>query len=233
MSTRTTFSREQEWRAIQARVRELLGEHGRNAREGGDYYLLDEDFGTYEQKVLVFFKDALTPELVEAVSDSLWDYSRKWRISFVEANKDGTELTPSSGLKVAAYGPQPLQPPQISPDDDRETRALYESLSQLLSRRGTSDAFGKGDYWIVDDGWVPRSHKVCVFNVQFLAPKLAQEVQQLLKHDFSECVVWFQIEIAEPGVDVPLPGIRVFADRIEHDWDRDKLRSIFKDRFPW
>jgi hypothetical protein len=233
MSTQTTISREQEWRAIQARVRQLLAEHGRNDREGGDYHLVDQDLGTYEQKVLVFFKDALTPGLLEAVSDSLWDYSRDWRISFVEANKDGTEMIPPSGLKVSAYGPQPLLPPQISPEADRETQALYESLSQLLSRRGTSDAFGKGDYWIVDDGWVPRSHKVCVFNVQFLTPQLAQEVQRLLSQKFPECTVWFQIEVAEPGVDVPLPGIRVFADRIEHDWDLDKLRSIFKERFRW
>jgi len=27
--------------------------------------------------------------------------------------------------------------------------------------------------------------------------------------------------------------MRVYADRIEEDWDRDALRVIFKDRFKW
>jgi hypothetical protein len=85
----------------------------------------------------------------------------------------------------------------------------------------------------IDDGWVQRSHKVCIFNISFLTPQLATEVQQLLKQDCPTGVVWFQIEVEEPGVEVPLPGIRVFVDRIEHDWDRDKLRSILGDRFAW
>ena len=85
----------------------------------------------------------------------------------------------------------------------------------------------------MDDGWVKHSHKVCIFRIDFLSPDLVAEVQQLLRADFPACVIWFQIEVVEPGVEVPLPGMRVYADRIEQDWDRDLLRSIFKDRFPW
>lgn len=78
-----------------------------------------------------------------------------------------------------------------------------------------------------------HSHKVCIFRIDFLSPDLVAEVQQLLRADFPACVIWFQIEVVEPGVEVPLLGMRVYADRIEQDWDRDLLRSIFKDRFPW
>jgi len=54
-----------------------------------------------------------------------------------------------------------------------------------------------------------------------------------LRRDFPGCVVWFQIEVIEPGIEVPLPGMRVFADRVEQDWDRDLLRSIFQEPFRW
>jgi hypothetical protein len=232
MPTGTVKSREEEWRAIQTRLGEILSRHGRNAPQG-DYYLVDKDLGTYDQKVLVFFEDILRPELVEAVEDSLWEYSLEWRVLFVLANKDGTEMIPPMGLKVSVYGPEPLQRPVMSPEERSETRALYDTLEQLLSTHGRSDPFGNGDYWIVDDRWSPRSHKVCIFNIEFLTPQLVEEVQRLLKQNFPTCVVWFQIEVVEPGVPIPLPGICVFADRVEQDWDRDKMRSLFKDRFVW
>jgi hypothetical protein len=225
--------REEEWQAIQLRLAEVLAQRGRNLPKGGDYYLIDKDPGTYEQKVLIFNRDVLTPEVLDAAGDLLWDYSRDWRILFVEAKEDGTEMIPRGGLKVSAYGLQTLRPPKISPEEARKTRELYESLEHLLSAHGKSDAFGNGDYWIVDDGWAPLSHKVCIFTIEFLTPRLAAEVQGLLKEKFPAYAVWFQIEVLEPGVEIPLPGIRVFADRIEHDWDRDRMRSLFKDRFAW
>ena len=142
-------------------------------------------------------------------------------------------MRPPAGLKISAYGPEPLQPVKASPKEESETRALYAALSQLLSVRGSSNPFGEGDYWIVDDSWVPRSHKVCIFDIEFLTPKLVDEVQQLLKERFSQCEVWFQIEVDNPNVKIPLSGIRVFAERIEHDWDRERLRSIFNEKFAW
>ncbi len=115
-------SRSEEWLALQAQIADLLSRHGRNARQDGDYCLIDRDFGTYEQKVLVFFKDALSPELVEATENLLSNYSREWHVSFVEANKDGTEMVPPGGLKVSAYGLELLQRAKVSPEEDRETR---------------------------------------------------------------------------------------------------------------
>jgi hypothetical protein len=45
--------------------------------------------------------------------------------------------------------------------------------------------------------------------------------------------MWIQIDAEAPGVEVPMEGIRVYADRIEEDWNRDKLRATFKDKFKW
>jgi hypothetical protein len=134
---------------------------------------------------------------------------------------------------MSTNGPEVFPPVEISQEEDRDTRKLYHSFEQLLAAHGTSNAFGEGDYWIVDDSWMPLSHKVCIFNIELLTPQLVDEVQRLLKNKFPACHLWFQIEVTEPGAEVPLPGIRVFPDRIEHDWDRDKLRSIFTSRFRW
>jgi len=232
MPSESLRSREDEWVAIQDRLREILSRHGRNSPQG-DYLLTAEDTGSYEQKILVFFRDAVSSELVEEIENLLWPYSREWQVLMVAAKSDGTEMAPRTGLKVSAVGLEVLPPTEISPEEDRDTRELYVSLERLLGAHGTSNAFGHGDYWIVDDSWVPRSHKVCIFKIQFLTPQLADEVQKLLKEAFPACQVWFQIEVVEPGVPIPLPGIRVFADRIEQDWDRDKMMSLFNGRFLW
>ena len=242
MSAEAPKPREEEWLVIQARLGELLARQGLGV-PNGRCRLVEQDFGTYEQKVLMSVdehKEELSPDeaeaysgLLQAVWELLWDYSREWRVTFAVANKDSTETFPPRGVRMSANGPEVFPPAEISPDEDRDTRELYHSLEELLAAHGISNAFGEGDYWIVDDSWVPLSHKVCIFNIELLTPQLVDEVQRLLKDKFPACHLWFQIEVKEPGAEVPLPGIRVFPDRIEHDWDRDKLRSIFTNRFRW
>src|SRR5207253_9539012 len=98
----------------------------------------------------------------------------------------------------------------------------------LFSARGTQYK----DYWLQDDNWPLLLHNIYVVNIEFLTPGLIYEVQQLLKKRFPTCVLWVQIGTGEPFEDVRV-AMRVFADRIEEDWDRDTLRAIFKDRFKW
>ena len=232
MASQVTPSRREEWSALQGGLSEILSSRGRNGPES-DYQLVAEDFGTFEQKVLVFYRDVITPELVETIQDLLSRYSRKWRVQMLAANRDGSQVIPPTGLEVSAVGMWALPREKISAEEDRETKELYLCLEELLSGQGKGNAFGQGDYWIVDDSWVPRSHKVCIFNIEFFTPQLARNVQQLLKEKFPACQVWFQIEVVEPGIPIPLPGVRIFADRIEQDWNRLEMKSMFKDRFSW
>jgi hypothetical protein len=224
--------RKKEWRQLQTQLSEILVRHGRNAL-GGDYYLVPDDHETYDQKVLVFFRDALTPELLQAVSETLWRCSPSWRVSFVEAHSNGTELDPPGGFKVSANGPEPLHASKMSPDAKRETQALYDELGELLAQHGKSDPFGNGDFWIVEDKWGSLSHVVCIFNISFLTPQLAMEVQRLLQGKFPSGRVQFQIEVVEPNIEIPLPGIRILANEIVEDWSRRKMQSIFGNGFKW
>ena len=113
-----------------------------------------------------------------------------------------------------------------------ETQELYDALVHLLRPLGTDGAF-EGDYWIIDDNWVPLSHKICIYNIKVLTPHLVGDVQRLLSQRFPECSVWFQIEVDEPNVEIPPQGIIVYAENVEHHWDRERLRAIFKERFAW
>jgi hypothetical protein len=224
-------SRVEEWLAIQERLRQLLAQQGSGS--GSSFQLIEEDCGTYEQKILVFSSAALSATLVEAVEALLSGYSPSWQVLMLMTGEDRKELSPPTGLRVSSIALEVLPPREISEAEDRDTRELYTSLDELLGKHGKSNAFGDGDYWIVDDSWVPCSHKVCVFQIEFLTPQLAMEVRQLLEERFPTCQVWFQIEVDEPGVPIPLPGIRVFSNRVEQDWNGSEMRAMFKDGFLW
>src|SRR3954463_9918393 len=101
MEPQASQPRVEEWRAIQKQLRELLALHVHSGLDDG-CQLIDEDFGTYEQKILVFHRDAVSPSLLEAMQELLSGYSREWRVLMLSANKDGTLLRPLSGVEVSA-----------------------------------------------------------------------------------------------------------------------------------
>jgi hypothetical protein len=61
--------RKMEGRAIRQELKELLAIRGRNARKGGDYYIVERDSGTYDQKVLMFHDHVLDRATIKAVQD--------------------------------------------------------------------------------------------------------------------------------------------------------------------
>ena len=63
------------------------------------------------------------------------------------------------------------------PRDD-EWQTLYRSLGAALSQFGEEDAYGNGDYWVVDDDYGDTSHKVCVSRLAFITPELVAAVQR-------------------------------------------------------
>jgi hypothetical protein len=234
MPPEVVIPRASERHAIQQRLRELLASRGRNALKGGDYYIVEPDAGTYEQKVLMFHDRVPDKPTIKAVSKMLEDYSMDWSVRFLKANKDGTEVTPEAGVEVCSHNLVMDIYPFMTPEEVAEyetAQRLYDELVPFFAARGTDDGgLGHGDYWLWDDKWVPLAHRIHINNIEFLTPTLIEEIQQILKR-YPNYALWMQIDAKAPGVDVPCEGIRVFADRIEEDWDRNTLRAIFKDRF--
>jgi hypothetical protein len=222
--------REMEGPAIRQKLKELLSSRGTNAPKGGDYDVVEQDSGTYEQKVLMFHDRVLDEETIKVVSKMLEDYSMDWSIHFLKANEDGTEADPQVGMEVCSYDLVMDIRPRFTPQELRDwetTEELYEVLAPMFAACGVAYK----DYWLWDDKWVPLTHRIHINNVEYLTPGLVEEVQHLLTRGFSNCVVWMQIDAEAPGIDVPCEGIIVHADRIEEHWNCDTLRAIFKDRF--
>jgi hypothetical protein len=45
---------------------------------------------------------------------------------------------------------------------------LYDALRQALDRFGKDDAFGKGDYWLMDENWGIYQQKLDIQNLRLI-----------------------------------------------------------------
>lgn len=99
------------------------------------------------------------------------------------------------------------------PSDD-EWWTLYRSLGAALSQFGEEDAFGNGDYWVVDDDYGGTSHKVCVSRLAFITPELIAAIQRLLS-DMPHWRVLLQVDEEVNGSPASSTGLTVCFDRLE------------------
>jgi hypothetical protein len=127
----------------------------------------------------------------------------------------------------------------LKPDAEQNQQwtDLYQQLRTLLSAHGTESPFGRADFWLVDDNWGANLHKVSVFNIAFLTPELAKNVQELVARPaFENWGVMFALELeheGQPVRTVPPEGIVVYADRIDEAWDRKRLKAVLGSSFAW
>ena len=92
----------------------------------------------------------------------------------------------------------------MTPEEDEEEYteqenawgALYERIVDVLRQFGTEDAFGKGDYLIVDDNYGWRRHKIEAHRLHMLRPDVVNALQLLL-HDLPEWEIVLAIDV--PG----------------------------------
>jgi hypothetical protein len=115
---------------------------------------------------------------------------------------------------------------------DEEWTTLYEELQQLLARHGQEDAFGEGDFWLVDDNYGSPQHKVCVSRVSFLTQIMASEVQQKIRAYSLPWEVIFAFDRDE-RLDSSDLGVVVRKVDIQEDWDSDRMRRLFGSDFRW
>lgn len=107
----------------------------------------------------------------------------------------------------------------VEPEEEtkrsEEWISLYSALCAALSHLGAEDAYGDGDYWIVDDDYGHQSHKVCISRLDFITPELIAAVQLTLK-DLPHWEVLLQIDEEVNGSRASSTGLTVHHDRVEH-----------------
>lgn len=110
---------------------------------------------------------------------------------------------------------------------DKQWASLYGELSKSLGLLGTENAFGEGDYWIVDDDYGDTAHKLCVHKIAFLRPKLVAAIQAALK-PFPDWRVLVQLEAESDGTPLPPEGLVIYSDHVEQHWDQARFASLAK-----
>jgi hypothetical protein len=116
----------------------------------------------------------------------------------------------------------------VSADEqDKEWAALYVTLRKSLASLGTENAFGEGDYWIVDDNYGDKAHKLCIHKLSFLRPPALASMQTALQR-FPGWRIVVQMEAEVNGVPLPPEGLVIYADGVEQHWDRSRFAALAK-----
>jgi hypothetical protein len=104
---------------------------------------------------------------------------------------------------------------------DEEWQKLLEELTAELGCVGKNDAFGDGDYWIVDDDWGGHHQKICITRPSFFSKDFTSRVQELLKRRFPNWGVFVVFEGEYlTRTDKPSPRV-IYANEVldKPKWD--------------
>lgn len=116
---------------------------------------------------------------------------------------------------------------------NEEWTKLYDELQQLLARHGREDAFGEGDFWVVDDNYGSPQHKVCVSRASFLTKIMASEVQQKIRTYSLPWEVIFAFDPRDERLDSADLGILVRKTDIQEHWDTGRMKRLLGNDFRW
>jgi hypothetical protein len=116
----------------------------------------------------------------------------------------------------------------VLPDDtERKKRwdILYEKLSKSLGALGQENAYGDGDFWLVDDDYGDTAHKLCLTKLSFLQPQVIKAIQSSLR-SYPDWRVLIQMEAELNGEQLPPEGLMIYTDHVEQHWDKVRFESL-------
>lgn len=94
----------QEWDELYARMKTILKKYGEDDIDGGDYYLVDENFGRYAHQVEMHQLHMLRPEVIQSLQALLVDYP-DWEIEVsVSVPEHDISIDPGEGLTLLDDG---------------------------------------------------------------------------------------------------------------------------------
>lgn len=108
-----------------------------------------------------------------------------------------------------------------------EWEALYAEIKTVLAPWGVEDAFGKGDYLIVDDNYGWNGQKIEIHSVRMLKVPIIEHLHALL-NSFPDWQIVIAVDI--PGKEHwPLMGVTIRKHEIIDGLRREVLPAEFED----
>jgi hypothetical protein len=194
-------------------VQNVLAAYGSESR---DYILVTAAPNAKRVQVLYRSRKLISPEAVIALTDLIMDFPDERKILLLEADQHWRAKEPKSGLKLGLGQIDPIPKdriPRISRAAANRTKGLRNALSKLLADFGDEDWLGRtGDYWIYDDWVGPYSQKVFIWRNEFVTTDLKKRIQQMLKSEFSECVIFLVMDESAPNSP---REVRIAADNVQ------------------
>jgi hypothetical protein len=94
-------TRGEEWEALYAQLTSVLAVFGREDPYGdGDFWVVDDDYGSYQQKVCVTRLSFLTRRCAEAVGRILANYTSPWEVLMTLDFKDPSRPPGGEGILI-------------------------------------------------------------------------------------------------------------------------------------
>ncbi len=110
---------------------------------------------------------------------------------------------------------------------EREWQILHDRITETLDRYGKKDAFGRGDYWLVDDDLGLYVHKLEVQNLKLLQPHIIKSLQALL-YGYPNWEIMFRVDVIGKESEWPAMGLIIHDDGIIDDLKREFLPEEFR-----
>ncbi len=113
-------------------------------------------------------------------------------------------------------------------DQARDWQILHDEITRVLDRYGKKDAFGRGDYWLVDDNYGPRRHRLEFQNLDLFQIDIVRRLQAVLS-GFPDWRITIQVDV--PGKEEIWPGMGliVYENEIIDELQREFLPVRFRD----
>ena len=114
-------------------------------------------------------------------------------------------------------------------NDKQETEweIIYREIKRVLEPYGKEDAFGEGDYLLVDDNWGNHQQKLEVQNLNIIKPEIVESLQRILV-PYPDWEIVIGIDAREQKAGWPPMGLTVRSREIIDGLQRQDLPAEFQ-----
>lgn len=110
---------------------------------------------------------------------------------------------------------------------ERDWQSLHDAITEVLNEFGTKNAFGEGDYWLLDDNWGTPRQQLEFQNLDLFRVDIISRLQALLPR-YPEWFITIRVDVPDKRDIWPGMGLIVYENEIVDELRRDVLPEKFR-----